>query len=145
MKGLERIWFISENFGFRSFDQYFKSRNPADYSGYCMEHYEVSNFMTNKFACLDPSFLSRFRNLLVEGINAQITLPKMIVVVPDADILNAINNGRYREGISKEIRQALNWIMREFYKIVSAHKDVLPTKAKKTNYPQLRLDPSPLT
>ena len=81
----------------------------------------------------DDNILSRLRNSLVRAINAQILLPKFILVILDDDIMDAIDH--YKTGISYGIGWILEWLINEFHKLVSSHKERLPTKSQKYKYP----------
>ena len=81
----------------------------------------------------DDNILSRLRNSLVRANNAQILLPKFILVILDDDIMDAIDH--YKTSISYGIGQMLEWLINEFHKLVSSHKERLPTKSQKYKYP----------
>ena len=57
---------------------------------YMKEKFEVSRFMNNKDQSYDTNTISRIRNGLVTAICDQIVLPKMIIMVPDDNILQNI-------------------------------------------------------
>ena len=57
---------------------------------YMKEKFEVSGFMNNEDQSYDINIISRIRNGLVSAICDQIVLPKMIIMVPDDNILQNI-------------------------------------------------------
>ena len=73
------------------------------------------------------------RNSLVNGIFDQKYLPKLVVVVPDADILRFIE--QRNDTSSYTWGKMLHWLMSEFAKIVKDYKDLLPVKAKQPGEP----------
>ena len=56
-------------------------------------------------------------------------------MVPDDEIVSFIRHTG--NDWSKRIGRAINWIMNEFDKLVSIQKDYLPTRAKRSTYPQI--------
>ena len=56
-----------------------------------------------------------------------------MVIVPDDNIISAFNYESY--GVSQGVGKILHWIMNELDKLAEIHKDRLPAKAKRSNYP----------
>ena len=83
---------------------------------------------------MDHNTISHYRNLLVEAIGDKVIFPKMIIAVPDDDILKYINITDFR--ISEGLGRVIDWLMCEHDRIVEIHKEHLPAKAKWNNYPQ---------
>ena len=137
VKGIEKIWYFGEKFGSRSFEQYFKLKIGATDASFSYKFFEVSGFMNNRFMSLDVNAFSRLCNLMAKAISEQIYLPKMVVIMPDDDIIMQINEGKYLLGMTKEYEKAINWIMSEHSKIITAHKEKLPAKAKKEHLPHI--------
>ena len=133
LKGIEKIWVLGDNFGHRSFNTHYFKRD--DMASYAKDKYEVSGFFNNRFMSLDPNVVSRLRNVLVMGIKEQSFLPKMVVVVPDDDIVHEVNEGFYSSSISDDYYKVLHWIMKEHTHLVEAIKEYLPEKCKRVNYP----------
>ena len=76
------------------------------------------------------SMLGHLRNQLVKAIHQEVLLPKAVVVILDDNLVsNITHNVLYVYGIF------IHWLASEFNKIVESHKDILPKKAKKMNYP----------
>ena len=132
----ERLWFFSDEFGSRSFEQYYKTRmNNAD--GYVKSHFDISGYSNNMFSD-NPSVISRMSNLLKYAVSQQIEkkmypLPKIIVVVPDDDIIKCIRGAN--KGITKALSRLVKFIMTEFERGVSSFKENLPAKSKREGYP----------
>ena len=135
MKGYDRIWFISDDFGVRSFDQYvYSKRDGQNKNWYIVENFEISGFLNNRYHSLDENILSRLRNSLVNACMEQCLLPKYIVTVLDDDVISTyFANEIY--GMSHNMGKMVHWLMDEYHKIVEAQKDYLPSKAKKQGFP----------
>ena len=97
-------------------------------------HYEVSGFMSNPDKSIDQNVVSHFRNLLAGTISENPILPRMIILVPDGDIVNYYGFKGF--GASRGYGYIINWIMKEHNKIVEIYKELLPAKCKKAYYPQ---------
>ena len=80
------------------------------------------------------------RNLLVNAIDKQPLLPKIITVVPDDDIARYVRK-RARDmndntTIEENMERVVSWLMREYQRIIEAYKaDKLQEKSKKPHYP----------
>ena len=72
---------------------------------------------------------------MVGAVNDQIIMPKLIVIVPDNDIIQYI--ARIKAGFSRSVARMLDWLMKEHNRIIDSMKDHLPMKAKKNGYPQI--------
>ena len=134
-RGYEKAWFLSDDFGHSSFEEFYFQRDMAHYTGYVWHHFEVSGFMTNSARSIDSNIISRMRSMLVGAIRDQKLFPKVIVMVPDMDIVNYLLQ---RNATSSYVMgKTLYWLMNEFRKIISGYKDQLPPKAKKATYPHI--------
>ena len=132
IRGLEKVWYISDEFGFRSFEEHYFQKNmmlKPDDKSYVTQHYEVSGFMTSSTKNLNRTMIGRFRNSLVKGLKDQVYLPKPIVLVPDDDILMMIQ--ALNDTSSFTWGKILHWLMIEMVRSVAAQKDYLPVKSKK--------------
>ena len=89
----------------------------------------MKGFMSNPERSLDLNVVSQFRNLLVGTIAEQIYWPKLIVLVPDNNIITYYKHTK--AGAEHGYGKLLNWIMQEHNQIVQTYKELLPDKAKK--------------
>ena len=84
---------------------------------------------------INPNVISRFRNCLVHLINRHAKLPKFIVIIPEDDLLNTVKYTGF--GVSSAYAKILDWLVLEFYKIISGFKDRLPAKCTKIDEPHM--------
>ena len=73
--------------------------------------------------------LARIFNSLVEGLNrnkGNDPLPRLLVVIPDADILKFINH--YTYGVSAITGRCLNWLITNMDRVIEAKKEQLQKK-----------------
>ena len=98
------------------------------------ENFDVKVFATDKYSSNNPSLICRIRNQLVEAIDDNKLMPRAIVVILDRDIIGGMNMPEL--GLSLICGTQLNWIAREFNRIVQAHKDRLQKKSVRTDSPK---------
>ena len=129
----EKLWFIADEFGYQSYEDHFRKRSHKPYSVYIKENFDVTAFINGKFKSKDPSVVSRLRNALVTAVTKQPVLPKLVVIVPDDDMIKFLNI--YAAGISKSLGKIVDYIMLEHDKIIESFKEYLDDRSKKAEYP----------
>ena len=134
--GYDQVWFFGDSFGMNTFTKYYHQTPLSEFGGYVQSNLEVTGFMNNKHRSLDTSTIGRLRNLLV-GALCDHPLPlKIIVIVPDDDIIRYIYQNSVAVAESTDgLDRILSWMMREYYRILVVHKENLPGKSKKAHYP----------
>ena len=131
----EKVWFFGDAFMFAMFEQNYKLQMD-EMKTYVRDHFDVAGYMNNNYNSLDHNVPSRMRNLMVQAQKEQILLPKIIVVVPDSDILDYCMT----KNVNEKIPTVIDWIMRQYDKLVETHKEFLPNRAKKTKLPPFCVD-----
>ena len=96
IQGLEKIWILGDEFVFRTIDEYFLQRDHKSYNGYSKEHYETLGFPSSKYASMDQNIISRIRNKFAKTVSDEKILPKLVVIVPDDDLIRCIHKSRVR-------------------------------------------------
>ena len=94
----------------------------------------MSGFMNNRTHSLDMNTVSRFRNLLVRTLTDRVILPRLLVIVPDDDIINYPN---VRDQGEVAYHRVLHWLLTQYSRIIQSWKEYLPTKAKAMGYPNI--------
>ena len=95
------------------------------------KHYETHIFA--KSSLYGGNMIGRIRNELVHAVNSQALLPRVIVIIPDNDILTSIP---YKGmGISDAYDHVIHWLADEFNKIIEVKKDTLHFRAIKHEFP----------
>ena len=136
--GYERCWIFGDDFASKSFQQHFQSRQSTDYNGYIKAHFNTTGFFNN-FMADNPSVISRMANLLTFALSKKcdgklLPLPRIIVVVPDNDLLRTMDG--YTNELAKPFCRILNFIMTEYSRAVASYKENLPAKCVRTDSPQ---------
>ena len=135
---------LLEQFGFdclhdfmlKSYAQYFQNAfGDNGKLGYIKAHYDTTGYCQGQTKAINNNILSRVCNVLVMAINKEVDLllPKVILVVLENDILNAANH--YNPGISLLCGKLMEWLANQFHRIITAHKERLPSKSQKFKYP----------
>ena len=97
MAAYNRCWYFGDEFGRRSFEQYFQMRESAEYNSYVKANFDTIGFF-GSFVNDNPSLIGRLGNLMCTVINNKtdsrrfLPLPKLIIVVPDEDIIKCFKN-----------------------------------------------------
>ena len=134
----DKCWFFGDSFCKSLFEQYFQNRLSTEYNGYIKANFDVRGFFGN-FMSDNPSTISRIANLMANAVSSQINnkiqpLPKIIVVVPDGDLIQNFLN---RHSVSKPFSRIINYIMTEHERSVAAFCEYLPAKCLCKDYPQI--------
>ena len=96
---------------------------------YASKHYEVKAFGGNHITTDVPDMLARVRNILVVAFRRAVCIPKIIVVVCESDIIDAMQASQY--GITQHYEQAIEWLIDEHTDIIDKFRGYLPSKARK--------------
>ena len=103
------------------------------------EHYEVNGFHNNKDASTDQNILSRFRNNFMGAISDQSGILRIVVIVPDADLIKAFKY-RKEDDVIIGYTRIIKWLMTQYNWMVVTQKEYLPGKCKRADEPQFCVD-----
>ena len=135
ISGIEKVWIVGDEFTFRTYDEYFEQRNHKEYNGFTKENYEIHGVTTSKYASVDKNIVSRIRNKFAKAIEEKKFLPKLVVIIPDDDLIRGIQtNKEFEDTVWARL---VLWVMREMKKLVEIQKDFLPNKAKRAGEPKM--------
>ena len=90
------------------------------------KYFNVTCFTSNPQS-LVKNTLARFVNCLIKSLNDKSKLPRIILVIPDADLMKFIKKSADHdyENMQMFIEGALNWVMNQMTRAVDAKKDNL--------------------
>ena len=91
--------------------------------------------MNGKYVSQNKSTIGRFINALAAAIAKEPILPKIIVIIPDDDLIKLFME--LEQGFSRSIGKVIDHIMNNFDRLISANKDYLEAKSKKQDYPHM--------
>ena len=128
--GLDHLWIFGDNFCQNTVTTHFTSQKEEN--SYAKRNFEVSTITSNLFLSNERNIFTRWRNMLVMQTREVKPLPKMILFVPDDDIIRELKNYKSK---TADYGRAIEWFMREFSRIIDSWKDFLPAKAKKAYWP----------
>ena len=89
---------------------------------YVFEFYNVQCFMTNPLSD-ERSILARLLNLLIQALNENKMLPRLVVFMPGQDLSRYIDS--LKSGISFISGGTLYWLINEVTKVISCRKEDL--------------------
>ena len=104
-------------------------------NNYCFNQFDVKDFFSSKHRSNSDNVITRLVNNLTRAINKHSTLPKIIAVIFDNDIINNCNHDGY--GISVHYGIILEEIINEFDRIISQYKNLLPNRCKREYFPHI--------
>ena len=107
--------------------------NIPEEESYINRNFQIGNYASNLLASNDPNILSRLRNQLVKGYRINKILPKLIVVILEDDVIQAIGHkhSRAKCTATPKYKKEVNWLLREFHRSIAVMKEYLPIRAKK--------------
>ena len=106
-----------------------------------LQNFDMRTCFTNKYTSLNGNMISRLRNSLANAIEAQPLLPRMVVIVLDDDIMTEFPFSKKAK--PKHIAGILHWLMVEYDRLVTGHKENLQQKSKKLGYPSFMFIEAP--
>ena len=130
VRGVEDLWIIGDTFVSKSVRPYMLNRSTQDF--YILTNFETSTMHGN----INSDYLNcigRIRNSLVNLINQKNLIPKWVLVVVEDDIINT--KGYEQNRASVFFGKVLEHLMKEFNQIIDEFKSMIPTKAKKHDWP----------
>ena len=129
---LESIWFIGDQFAAKTFGLHFQQNESKVF--YTKENFD--NLLFTRFNLdLGSNIIGRMRNAFIDALNAKDHLPKMIVMVPDSDIIDGTNHPQ--SGISLILGKILDYLVEEMNRLISARREQLLKKCKKYGQPHI--------
>ena len=89
---------------------------------YIHEQYNVTTFTPNPNSLL-RDVMAKMVNVLIKALNDTLKLPRLIVVIPDCNILEFVKKDD--EGIKIVSSGAVNWIIKQMIRAIDSKKDHL--------------------
>ena len=121
---------------YNTFTKYFHedSDSSKPVTSYTFNNYDVKAFVSRRDKSHNRNVLGRIYNNLVHAINEHTSLPKLVVMVLDDDIIKDVHHRG--SGTTIKIGMLLNWLVNECGKAMQEYKNYLPAKAKRSNMGQ---------
>ena len=91
---------------------------------YCYEFYNISAYFQTSLNTA-PAIV-RIYNSLIEALNENIFLPKYVIIIPDADIIEFITTKTF--GARDEIEEHLFWLMKQILNALITRREDLKQK-----------------
>ena len=130
VRGLEKIWVIGDEFCYNTYDHYFKHTNPdGSNDSFAFLNFEMRDFFSDDFTSHNCSVAGRIINNLINALYEHSTLPKLIVMVLDNDIVK--KNIPDSANMFDKIRGITKWLLKECQKAIDIYKDFLLIKSKR--------------
>ena len=128
--GVDSIWVIGDEAIDETYHQTFEKFSEEDC--YARATFEVRAKTSKEFGSYIRSATGRIRNNVLRAINSYVSLPKFIVIIMEYDIMKKVNTSGMNE---KQVRDVcfklIRWLINEVRKLLAAHNDYLPKRAKR--------------
>ena len=131
-KGTQDIWFIGDEFVARSGHVI-----EAMTKSYCYTNFEVNSIGGSSTLSNNPDGLARINNALIKAFKKFNRMPKIIVLVPENDVINTVKQEEFGMGAMYE--EIISAMMRWFQETIKAFKDHQTDKSKvgRLNWPHI--------
>ena len=134
------MWIIGDDLMSRSYAEHFQNAFMMDEIaencnlGYIKAHYDCTPFCNGSVGkrLANSNIIGRIQNEFV-AINDRVIMPKLVLIVLESDLLQAADH--FTDGISQLLGEMIDWMAMQLHRISVAHKEKLPTKARKFRYP----------
>ena len=110
--------------------------------GYLLDNSKPMSFMRRNFDIkwfastnldLTRSVLGRIKNQFAKAITELKIFLKLIIIIPDCDLIESLPTNKF--GVSEIYGRIIHWLAAEFDKFIGIHKERLPQKSVKAEYP----------
>ena len=126
IKAFHDVWFIGDDFLTEIYHTFLRMRDEAVKSQcrppYVFEQYNVACFTPNPQTLL-KDVLARLINCLIKALNDAVKLPRLIVIIPEEDLLQFISAPGY--SVKKLSHEALTWLFNQVDRALDAKCDNL--------------------
>ena len=137
MEGIEKLWFVGDDFMDETYRPYFKK---ARVEFHCKQRFEISKFCNSKRSSNNRFVTSRILNTFISAINAKSVLPRFVVFVIDKEIMEFVEYGGF--GVSTLYGTILESLIKKVHATVEKVKSKLPAKAIKQDQPHIYWTPA---
>ena len=143
IKGLDSLWIVGDEFCSQTCLPFFMNITSDDDS-YAKENFETSIFFGTDYMTTSSfehnanikNRIARVHNSVVRAIRSKGTLPKLLIIVLEDDIINFLNYNDY--GVTEMYGRVIEFLSREINESIQEFKQrYLPTKSKRDSIPQL--------
>ena len=118
----------------RSYKKFFQDKDHTTYAGYSKDQYDTLGFMLDRFKSNNQNMIGRLQNCFARAIQDEIILPKMVIIVPDDDLIHFLNHPG--PGLTKSLSKICDALTSEFSRLAELQKSYLPKRAKKQEFPK---------
>ena len=142
VNGIDRLWIIGDQFCGSSCLPFFMN-SPASQSSYIKSNFEVSVFFNTDYMKTSTfvhntdikNRIARLHNTVVKAMRTRGILPKFIIFLLEDDIIDYLNYNDY--GVSEMYGRIMEYVLREINSSINEFRSMLPSKAKRENFPQI--------
>ena len=98
------------------------------------QHFETTIKASDRYNTSNAFINARICNAMVSGFEHAQNMPKLVVLVLENDVINAVEKGKYAPIFYNRM---IADVIKEFHKIVEKFRKLLPVYAQRQNWPKL--------
>ena len=132
LKGIAKIWLVSDNFFAESYRKYFK-KSSSEF--YMKENYEIVAFCSSKYSDRNLNALSRLVNSFIEAMNTKFYLPDYIIFMLDDDLIQYMQYTKFK--VASLYRLWIEYLTELVTETVHNHHSSLIRKARTSDITQI--------
>ena len=126
VSALDKLWIIGDNFIAETYRINFKK---STWESYMKDNFDVTAFCSSKYSDKNSNVISRMQITMSRALNDNTYLPKVILLVPESDIINSVNYEG--TGISTILGELTEWIVTEVDNLIDSKLKTLSQSAKR--------------
>ena len=131
-EGCHELWLVGDNFMSSTYREHFMKRRGT---WFMKDEFELGTFCNSRFASNNTNILSRILNTFVNAVNKRVKLPKVLIFLLDADLIEDMDLG-YDVTITAILFGTwLEWLVAETNAVIEERIKQLPQKAVIKNEP----------
>ena len=128
---LKDMWVVGDGFLHDCFSTFQATRMEARIDKtkppYLHDYYNVQFFMCQPLSNV-KSVEARIVNLLIEGLNNKLKLPKYILIIPEKDFLAGMVPRLFDHGVKSLMKDGLEWMMKNMLRLLDTRKEDIRNK-----------------
>ena len=123
---VNNIWFIGDEFVNKIYHAYPAIKTEAKLADkeqpFVFEHFNIRSF-TSKPTAVTRSVPAKILNCLIKALNENNKMPKLIVIIPDWDLLKFFNHNTY--GVMELTNEVVTWMVNNMIWAIQLKKETM--------------------
>ena len=128
LRAIQDVWIVGDQFLREVYHSYTALKEAADRSQprrhrpYLLDYYKVSSHVMGTTNGI-RSTAARIQNCIIRQINACKTMPRMVIIIPDNDIIKHNSISFYDYGAKKMCEMIVSWLVNNINKAITGRRE----------------------